>query len=282
MGHRYPPVKECIYCGRTAPPLDLEHIIPLTFGGNLLLPKASCRDCAKIINEQIETPVISHEWGAFRAKRKFPTRKKKGRRTHVTIRDSSSATRTIPIEEHSTPVPLYRFKQARILSGAPRRNDNYHFTMSILTSHEEEMEMKRKFPNWDQTHRILAQPLPFARLLAKIAHGYITAELGIRTFTPLNLDLILGRTDDYTLTVGGNWDIPPPVPGGDHITKIHMLFASPVLARVIVDIRLFSATETPLYHVVAGEIDFHRPEHVRAFEKHRTDGKIENVPLNDC
>ncbi len=279
MVHRYSPVNECIYCKETTPPLDTEHIIPYAFGGNLLLPKASCRKCAKIINKQIETPILSHEWGALRAKHRFPTRNKNKRRTHITVYEKDGAAKKISIKEHSTPVPLYRFKQARILSGAPRGDDNHHFTMSILTSHKEEMAMKTEVANWNQKHQFFAQPLPFARLLAKIAHGYITAELGIGTFIPLTLDLILGRTDDYSMTVGGIWDIPPPVPGGDHITDIHMLFASSVLALVIVDIRLFSAAETPCYHVVAGNINFHRPEHVRAFEKHKIGGKIKHIPL---
>ena len=43
---------------------------------------------------------------------------------------------------------------------------------------------------------------------------------------------------------------------------------SAVLALIIVDVRLFSAAETPSYHVAVGEIDFKNPEHVRAFEKH--------------
>ncbi len=212
------------------------------------------------------------------SKRKFPTRKKKKRRTHTMIPGIDGATITVPIEHHSTPVPLYRYKKARILSGAPRGDDNHHFTVSMLADHTEEMYMQRRFPSWNRAHRFLTRPVQFARLLAKIAHCFSTAELGIRTFRPTTIDLILGRSSDYSFTVGGEWEIPPRVLGGDHKLAIQVLFASPTLARVIVDIRLFSAAETPQYHVVAGEIDFHCPQHVASFEKHRADGRIECAP----
>ncbi|WP_432211999.1 HNH endonuclease [Bosea vestrisii] len=45
--HRYAPVGTCIYCGTTAGRLTDEHIIPESFGGALLLPTASCDDCAR-------------------------------------------------------------------------------------------------------------------------------------------------------------------------------------------------------------------------------------------
>ena len=84
-GHAYPPAGRCIYCGTSHPPLTREHIIPFSFGGNLIFPEASCKPCARIINRDIETPIAHHEWGAFRAKRTFPTRRKKKRRTYMTI-----------------------------------------------------------------------------------------------------------------------------------------------------------------------------------------------------
>src|SRR5271165_2543948 len=52
---KYEPIGRCIYCGAKRytsndplAKLGDEHIIPLAFGGNLLLPEASCRACEKI------------------------------------------------------------------------------------------------------------------------------------------------------------------------------------------------------------------------------------------
>jgi HNH endonuclease len=64
----YPPVGRCVCCGDTTPPLGREHIIPFAFAGKLILPEASCKRCERIINQQIETPVSSQEWGSFRAR----------------------------------------------------------------------------------------------------------------------------------------------------------------------------------------------------------------------
>jgi 5-methylcytosine-specific restriction endonuclease McrA len=43
------PVSACIYCGATEPDTKLtdEHIVPLSLGGTLILPKASCLACAR-------------------------------------------------------------------------------------------------------------------------------------------------------------------------------------------------------------------------------------------
>ena len=91
--HLYPPVGRCIYCGATSPSPGTErfgdeHIIPLAFGGNLVLREAACKECEKIINREIETPVLFKEWGYLRIKRNFPSRKKKSlsTRSHVTLR----------------------------------------------------------------------------------------------------------------------------------------------------------------------------------------------------
>ena len=284
--HFYDPVGQCIYCGAVELPANArcfsdEHIIPLSLGGTLVLRQASCEACQKIINRQIETPVASQEWGRLRAKRDFPTRHKRERalqkRTPVRASATDGSTLRIPLHDHSTPVLLYKFSEARILCGLPRETDSLRWTADVLVSHDEEMAMQRKYPQWNRTHKIRAQPYAFARLLAKIAHGYAVAEYGfskLGAFTPLATAIILGHSDDYFYTVGGSWDILPGVPGGDHITDISVRLVSPERALLIVYIRLFSQITTPLHHVVVGEINLRDPQHCRVFEQHRTSGNL--------
>ncbi|WP_217539485.1 HNH endonuclease, partial [Stenotrophomonas sp. GbtcB23] len=45
---RLAPVGASIYCGATDGRLTEEHIIPKGLGGTLVLPQASCDDCAAI------------------------------------------------------------------------------------------------------------------------------------------------------------------------------------------------------------------------------------------
>jgi hypothetical protein len=283
----YSAVGKCIYCGETNLAKGVrkfgdEHIIPLAMGGNLILDEASCDSCEKIINSQIETPVLDREWGQFRARRGFPTRHKKQRKekTHVIVGCVDGTTMKVPLREYSCPVMLYKFGEARILSGLPYGTDHLRWTASILTDHETEMAMQEKYPQWNKRHRLKTQPHEFARLLAKIGYSYATAELGYGAFTPLVTDLIRGTSDDYFLHVGGSWDMPAAVPGGDHLMNISMQFTSPTRALVILAIRLFSAMETPNYHAVVGAIDLTDSAHAEAWQRHIRDGKIPPPPAS--
>ncbi|WP_430432772.1 HNH endonuclease [Methyloversatilis sp.] len=284
--HFYPPVGRCIYCGATALPAGVkrfgdEHIIPLALGGSLILKEAACRKCEKIINEEIESPVLLKEWVYLRVKRNFPTRgKSKKRPTYVTLRSRDGAELRIPIQDYSAPVPAYKFIPPRILSGAPRIDNNKHWSMDILTDHDSELQMRSKYPQWDGTHAVIPQPFRFARLLAKIAYCRAVAEYGIDGFKPLALDVILGHSDDYFLTVGGSLDSQPAVPGGDHVLDLNILFRSSRLAHLIIDVRLFSQIVSPAYRVVAGEINLDNPRHLEVLNRHQGGGKLVAVPTS--
>lgn len=116
----YPAIGQCIYCGATelksgARRFTDEHIIPLVLGGNLVLPQASCPDCAALINQQIETPVLFQELGYLRIKRNFPSRSKKSgtaRRQYGTLTRRDGHALQVPISEYSCPVTLYKFKES--------------------------------------------------------------------------------------------------------------------------------------------------------------------------
>lgn len=147
--------------------------------------------------------------------------------------------------------------------------------MSIYTSHDEELLLKNKYPQWDQRHRIKAMPYQFARMLAKIAHGRAVSEYGIKGFKPLCLDIILGKSEDYFDTVGGSFEIKPAIIGCDHILDISLNFESSTLALLIVNIRLFSQISSPEYTVVVGEIDLKNPTHLECFKIHEFNQKLE-------
>lgn len=242
------------------------------------MPESSCRDCEKIINREIETPINSQEWGPIRAARNFPTRNKKKRQIHVKLRRRDGSPLKVPVSDYSAPTPLYLFGQARILSGLPHGTDHLRWTIKMLLDHDSEIAMKAKYPDWDGAHIFKTRPHEFARLIAKIGYGYATAELGSATFDPLVTDIIRGNSDDYFYTVGGSHDIGPATKGGDHKMNIHMLVKDGGIL-VIVDIRLFSQAETPDYHVVVGRIDLQNPQQMASFEQHRLNGRVEIVPL---
>jgi len=284
----YPPVGRCIYCGTTTLPVGVrrfgdEHIIPLALGGSLILQESACRTCERIINEQIESPVLLKEWVYLRIKRNFPSRGKSWNRpTHVTLRSRDGAELRIPVQDYSTPVPAYKFIAPRILSGTPRIDNNKHWTMDILTDNDSEAQMRSKYPQWDGVHSVVPQPYRFARMLAKIAYSRAVAEYGLDGFTPLALDAILGRSDDYFLTVGGSLESQPAVPGGDHILDLSLLFRSSRLAHLIIDVRLFSQIVSPAYRIVVGEINLDNPQHLAVLNRYQCSAKLVAVPKTSC
>jgi len=185
----------------------------------------------------------------------------------------------VPVADYPSPVPLYKFGEPRILTGLPFGTDHLRWTMEILGDRDSEMEMRRRHPEWNGHHVLRAQPYPFARLLAKIAYGYVVAEWGLAGFNPLGLDIILGRSDDYFYTVGGSWDIAEPIPGGDHITDIVLQVLSPKVLQIRVNIRLFSRVRMPSYTVVVGNIDLQNPQHLITLAKQRADGKVPDMVI---
>jgi hypothetical protein len=279
----YPPIGHCIYCGERRLPKGVsrfgdEHIFPFAIGGNLVLPQSSCRDCERIINREIETPILSQEWGIRRAKVGLPTRNKikRSKLTHVMVRNRDGRKFYVSIEEFSAPVLIYKFSEARILSGLPQGMiDDNRWTIEVIADTDKEIEMHKKYPNWDGKHRMKTRPHEFARFLAKIAYCYTVAEWGLNGFTPFVIDLILGRSADYFYLVGGSFDIPPPIPEGGHRFEMELKPASRAKLLIVTHIRFFSSSGTPVYHVVVGEIDIQNPEHIAYLTQHTINGKIE-------
>ena len=127
-----------------------EHILPLALNGALILPEASCRQCERIINMQIESR-LAEEYAYFRTKYRLPTRRTKNRKKTVRLPSITGGWIDVPAIEYTAPVPLYRFKTARILSGAPPVS-NSAWTMDILGGGDEEVRSQKKYPLWTKAH----------------------------------------------------------------------------------------------------------------------------------
>ena len=92
-------------------------------------------------------------------------------------------------------------------------------------------------------------------MLAKIAHGYAIAELGLRSFSPALPDLILGRDPRLASYLIGRCPIPSPIPNEPPLLMIEMKSANVGNERfAAVNMRLFTelGKETPVYTVIAG------------------------------
>jgi hypothetical protein len=65
----YPPVGRCIYCFSSDCDLGDEHIIPQALGGNIILQRACCPACEKIIGAALEHRLMHKTKGMFAALR---------------------------------------------------------------------------------------------------------------------------------------------------------------------------------------------------------------------
>ena len=123
----------------------------------------------------------------------------------------------------------------------------------------------KEFDDWVATKGAKAasvhvwfKPAPFARMLAKVAHSYTVATLGLDGFTPFLPDAIL-RPDYPHLAylVGGDPNTPSPDFGCLHRLSLETRFVDGK-QMIVVRIRLFASSGDqehglPIYYVVAGE-----------------------------
>jgi HNH endonuclease len=254
----FPPVNRCIYCDASNVELTDEHIIPFSLGGIMELPKSSCKPCAKITHA-FEYTCARQIFGKFRIRHNIKTRRKKERPTHLTAlaTDSTGNPKEVILRaaDYPTELFLYKFKIAKALIGMPpSANIPLEWEPIGIGSHDEMVAFEKRHGG-AFTARVVMQPIEFGRLLAKIAHSYAVAELGLNSFFPLTLDVILGRTDDISYVVGGSYEIAPRVPDAGHLTSIEYR-VDPYMKKslIIVNIRLFASIHTPSYHVVVGRI----------------------------
>ena len=278
---RYAPVGQCIYCGIVDVPEGMkrfhdEHIVPLALNGALVLPEASCQQCERIINKEIENRLLTEEYGRFRMKHGLPTRRPKNRKKTVKLPSVTGGWVEVPASEYSAPIPLYQFQAARILSGAPPVPNSHAWTINkVLVDGDEETRLQKKYPLWNKTQTFRAMPYQFARFIAKAAHGFAVANLGVDCFEPLANDIILGRSDDYFRLVGSEHREPPSSgwpSGGQHHLSIAVQFVRDNVGLVVVDVKLFASLDTPVYHAVVGEVE-PLGKHSAAWGRHWSEGR---------
>lgn len=254
MVHVYRPIGRCIYCDSIELPLTKEHIVPYGLGGDRILPKASCEDCRER-TRKVEEFCLRMILGNTRITMGIQTRRPKERPTHlpVTLKlpDGTEKPILVPAGEFPITLALPYFEPAAalrnypIVKPGPQKSGVWHFA-----------------PNEPELIKFLAkhgansigigqfEPLTFARMLAKIAHGFAAAELGVDAFSPTTRSLIRGEDTDMNRFVGAGI--------GDDLAadQLHRLqyYTHKETGDVAVTIRLFASLSAPIYHVLVGRL----------------------------
>lgn len=207
---------KCIYCGASDVKLNDEHVIPYALGKNAtILQRACCEVCQRII-QPYEQEVLKRQLNVFRAMTGAPTRDKKGRPKTIVLplveydekgrvlRDLG--TREIPIADGPLILNLWQSPPPRVLGeeidpafveGRPWRYIEASRADPILREVGLELGVERVGFTLPPVNR-----LHYLRSLAKTAHAFAAAELGVDSFEPFLTDLILCRSNNVEQFVG--------------------------------------------------------------------------------
>jgi hypothetical protein len=252
----YKPVGRCIYCGSTDT-LSTEHIIPTGIRGRFILPQGSCEKCRKITQE-FETTCLRKNFWFYRIHTGLQ-RHKKERPDRLPLRVAGQNQWVSPTA-HPNLLIMPRMIEPGILTDAApgmpyvikwRRFGDLQALAEITKRHDGPVSVDYTF-NIDS----------FVRMLAKIAHGYIAAELhevgefSETIFRPYLTDFIRGVNLSLGPYLVGQSKIMPEPP----INKkfLHVLLPSILLHRdrylVLIGVRLFQNWRGLVYTVITGEL----------------------------
>lgn len=268
QGRRYPPLGRCIYCDSDGDPKGLsdEHLIPYSLGGDAVLPKASCADCARETS-RIELYLARNIFREFRSHVGAPSRKKSLPST--LLANLSVGDRELSHEFLAADQPFALMLPTWDLPGIMRQVEPsadfpvcniraYNFMPGHL---REILALADDAP--DPIVHIgsgTINNITFARAIAKIAFCNAIARLGLGGFRHLVLpDLILGRYPCVPYFVGSDLSEPPPPNPRNvrHAIEIATANSRYGMRLLIASIRLFAHSGTrehgmPIYRVVVG------------------------------
>ncbi|MGO7323263.1 HNH endonuclease [Rhizobium ruizarguesonis] len=266
---RIPAPGKCIYCYEVYPDSELteEHVIPYALAANaMILEKSCCKTCQREITKY-EQAVLKHQLGVFRAQVDAPTRNKKERPKEVEIHfvevgedrrvTRDLGTRSILILDAPTMINLWQSPPPAILQESFRRpSEPWAWSDTAAV----DALCKQVAEETGVKHGIAmsvgkVNRLHYLRSLAKTAHAYAAAEVGLDAFEPFLCDIILNKSDDLETYVGDMPGIGPFAFDPDHTLQISLGEADGGEAGsyLVVRIQLYPNLRSPEHLIVVGK-----------------------------
>lgn len=259
MRQKYGAVGTCIFCRDFVGPyrpgdLTDEHVLAYSLGGSDVLPKATCKYHQDITTRLDDS--IAREWlNVARHVVKLPSRSRSDWKPTYRIEVTPVAGPIYFIDVPVDQLPrLYIYENLLapgILIGAPP----LPFRGSTIC-----------FPENDKALSVLVERLPrgykasftsdtytvgqLDRMLAKVAHTYLTGELGYGNFVATLLDVIEGDVEGARFFVGG---YEPPAPQEVCSFSLREDVVGD-FKYAVVSISIRSLSHLPKFQVVAGRI----------------------------
>ncbi len=257
------PINCCIYCGASDIKLSDEHVIPYSLGGTIILPKASCKHCAKKTGT-LEGYIGRHIFQDVRIEFNLPTRRPKERPTHLPLRETFSPSpqeapiRLIPTKEYPGLLILLTHEPPGILVGRPPEHGGTALPFVREITGRDRVE-NLKGQNIEAKYYRELKPDLVLRFLAKVALGIAVASCGVDGFTPFIRPLVLTREGNAAHWIGGTtkrmYEFPPPISRQPLLHRV-VAFRHDIglKAHLLVQIQLFAFLGTPIYTAVVGRL----------------------------
>jgi hypothetical protein len=254
----YAPVGRCIYCDGETSELGDEHIIPYSLNGTHILPEASCRTC-EAVTSYLDGFLSRDVFYQLRVSGQMRTRGELPKKFPVIFgyADGRKEKEMVSADIHPATLTIPKFRMPDLLSGRPP-DGNFYLTHKTWMRESAAFDALKAAKGVTTAEvETWVKPVPFSRALAKIAHSYAVARLGVYGFKPLLRDLIHGRNVGRgPELVGSEPEVPPPATDNIHELELDLLQYPKF---VVVRMRLFAGFSIagehamPVHVVVAGE-----------------------------
>lgn len=260
---RYEATKVCIYCGATKHLHD-EHIIPLALGGRWILPKASCGKCGKKTSA-FEGTCARTILGPLRMLYDMTSRRKKDRPDMLPLKVRKTlgadwTTIEVNRDEYPFLIILPHLELLGDLTGKVATGERgpkaKHFwirgAFAQLGVRPHLEALARRFDVAELMPTGTVDVPSFCLLLAKIAHSYVTAEMGEGNFEPFLSPIITtGDLSNCVQHIGGVLNQEPETNNLHEVSFDREITPHGIVA---VRIRLLACLGTPTYFVSVGRI----------------------------
>lgn len=265
---RYGPIGTCIYCGAKGSVGELtdEHIVPYSLLGNWILPKSSCKRCAAETSS-FERFCARNLYGSFRMREGLRTRRPQKRPSEVNVTAGSSANAhhtTIPEKGGIAQFPIIRLPPPGALRLPPIEEATWAGTeLEIKSDPPREPDLWNRLPRGDLSFSPVTIHVPtFARLCAKIGHGFAVAEFGLTGFQHWLPPYILSVNSKLPYVVGGSHEAQR----FDNVATVlsWSVHEAQSFNLLVINVHLFPAMGQPPISVVAGTISPAQYDQIRS------------------
>lgn len=253
----FEPVWQCMYCGAQPPtPLTKEHIVPQGLGGGLILPRSSCEPCRQI-TQKFEELCLRKMLLPYRLRFDLVQREHEIKPTmEITVENETNLeTKVIPriSGPHYLLLPVLEQPPGLLIGQPPRPGMPYHLQFAGNA------DQLRDIPGIVGGQRVHFNAHidmgSYLRMIAKIAHSFAVAQIGIDGFNADLREIILGHNFDMAsfLMGGSRDDIPVRENGLSHQVGLGIIPWGPI-QFVRVRVRLFARHNSPAYDIIVGRL----------------------------